>query len=165
MAFKRDLLEDWIRLSFPGETLVAYTVATAAGGSEEGSRHATSGVDGDRERDELRLQLGLADAAKVVAGESTTFLAVTQTQLVVGSRSSVRNRPKDLVVAAPLTDVGVHWFDAGGGPNSFRHWVIDLGGGSWRTDRTGLKALGRETKTATAADEFVAALGDRAVQH
>lgn len=165
MAFKRGLLEDWIASNFPGETLVGYTICIAAGGSEQGTRHSTSGVDGDERRDQLRLQLGLADGAKVTAGESGTFLATTHTRLVVGSRSSVRNRPADLIVAAPLTDVRVHWFDATASSNWFRHWVIDLGDGRWRTERTGLKALGRDTKIAPVADEFVATLGDRAVQH
>lgn len=165
MAFKEGLLAGWIESNFPGETLAGYTVATASGGSEQGTRHSTAGVDGDDQRDQLRIRLGFADDAKVTVGESGTFLAATQTRLIVGSRSSVRNRPKDLIVAAPLTDVRVHWFDATVSSNWFRHWVIDLGGGRWRTDRTGLKALGRETQIAPVADEFVAVLGDRAVQH
>jgi len=165
MAFKESLLEDWIGSRFPGETVVAYTTATAAGGSEEGTRHATSGADGDDRRDELRIELGFLDNAKVGAGIGNTFFAVTQAQMVVGTRSGVRNRPADVVAAVPLADARVHWFDSTEGPTWWRHWIIDLGDGQWRTDRTGLKALGRATKAASTADDFVAALGDRALKH
>lgn len=165
MAFKASLLQDWIGSNFPGETVVAYTTATTAGGSEEGTRHASNWTLGAKRRDELRIELGFADNAKVGGGAGTTFFVVTQTQLVVGTRSGVRNRPADVVVALPLTDARVHWFDSTEGPTSARHWLIDLGGGQWRTDETGLKAFGRATKAAHEADEFVAALGDRAVQH
>jgi len=166
VAFKRELLERGVTSGFPGETMVAYTISNFVGGAgpTPGS-HSSTGVDGDEERRQLRHDLGLTDDGWVDQWEMSTFIALTQQRLVIGSRSSVRNRPKDLIVEAPRSEVTAHWFDSTVGPSWFRHWVIEFGGGRWRQERTGLKVLGKTTKIAAATDELVAALGDRAVQH
>lgn len=169
MAFKRSHIEKWAAAEFPGETVVSYAVTGtwAAAGfmvptAGAGNLHLSGPGLGDERRRDLVERLGL-DPDGSFTGHQTTFLLLTDRQLVLGSRSAL-NRPKDVLHAAPADAATVYWFDADtGSGNRFRHFLTVFGDGRWRSDRSGLTALGRVLK-ASNADEFVAALGDRAVE-
>ena len=112
---------------------------------------------------DLVQQLGLDDANKVGFMVSTTFLALSDQRVFYGSRSSVRNRPKDLLHEAPASAFTVHWIDDDtGAGNRFRHLLLDFGEGAWRSDRLGLTALNRDLSRHSNLHEFFEVLGERA---
>ncbi|MEQ8842710.1 MAG: hypothetical protein RIB98_17140 [Acidimicrobiales bacterium] len=158
MAFKRAQVEAWTTSTFPGERLVSL-VPTGQGNGNAGYYNSPE----DRRRRLLVEQLALDPDGITGAGYGTTFFVLTEQRLALGTRSSVRNRPKDLLHSAPVDGVRVWWFDhdAGAG-NLHRHFVTDFGDGRWRADYTGLAALGR--RLGSNADDFVAALGERATE-
>ena len=88
MAFKHDQLPAWLATHAPGERLVSYTATGIRVHEHEGSSPL-----GDRQRAAMVKSLGLD--APYLGG--TTFWALTDRQLVLGSRSAMRNRPKDLL--------------------------------------------------------------------
>ena len=127
-----------------------------------GNLHLSGPDLGDGRRRDLVTSLGL-DPDGSLAGDQTTFLLLTDRRLVLGKRSAL-NRPKDVLHTAPADGVTVYWFDADAGSgNRFRHFLTVFGDGRWRSDRSGLTALGKVLKSSN-ADEFLEALGDRAVE-
>ncbi len=163
MAFKYEQLPGWLVTQAPGETLVSY-VATAFGTMSSagvGSSVTPSSSSGMSRREAFAESLDSEQTYR--SGYNTTFYALTDRRLFLGTRSSVRNRPKDVLHSAPISGITVYWFDDDeGGGNVFRHFVTDFGDGTIRSDRTGLKVLGRATKSN--AEHFIDALGDRAVR-
>ncbi len=175
MAFKRANVEKWTETAAPGERFVNYvgtgqnaapTLTHVTTGSDATVVHSSEADLGDNRRLALSDSLGLDRGRQLEQGKATTFYALTDRQLILGTRSSVRDRPKEMLHAARLDDVEVHRFDhdhdAGSG-NRNRHFVTLVGDGYWRGDRTGPTALGRELK-ASNANDFLAALGNRAVE-
>ena len=66
---------------------------------------------------------------------------------------------------APASGLAVHWVDDDrGSGNRFRHLLLDFGGGAWRTDRVGLRAMKQDVATKHNVEPFFAALGERAHQ-
>jgi hypothetical protein len=159
MAFKKEHVEKWLAEKFPGEILVSMV--------SSGLWTATSDRRirnwGDQRRTELATSLGLDQELKISHFYDATFYALTETQIILGTRSGFLNRPKDILHAAPLDGLVIHWFDDTNGPNRARHFVTIFGDGKWRADKTGLTALGRPLKNST-ADEFIQALGSYAKQ-
>jgi len=174
MAFKQEWVDEWTAAVAPGERLVSYLVAAmwtpivvteTAGGSTWHSGHRAKSLDitGDATMDQHIAELTTNPDARVAPMTSAVFYALTNQRLLLGSRSSARNRPKDLLHHAPAEQVIVHWFDhdetAG---NRFRHLLVDFGDGRWRRDRTGLTAMGKDLRSTSNVTEFFEALGDRA---
>ena len=170
MAFKRTHVEKWAATALPGETIVSYVLTTTftPGGFGVVAGGAivvhTNGPDvGDDRRVDLREQLGLDPEKRIDVRKTTNLLVLTNRRLVLATRSA-RNRPKDIVHAGPAEKARVHWFDHDAGSGTrLRHFIIEFGDGYWRTDRSGVTALGRTIK-ANNADGFVAALGSRAIE-
>ncbi|HAP78234.1 MAG TPA: hypothetical protein DCR14_19395 [Acidimicrobiaceae bacterium] len=176
VAFKREWVDEWVTKVAPGERLLSYVVAamwtpivvkeTHGGNSwHDGPRATSLRIEGDAAMDRLIAEL-VADPTKRVAPSATgVFYALTTNRLLLGSRSSLRNRPNDLLHQAPATAATVYWFDheetAG---NAFRHLLVDFGDGRWRRDRSGLTALGKDLRATSNVDEFFAAMGTRAHQ-
>ncbi|MCB2223708.1 MAG: hypothetical protein KQH83_05975 [Actinobacteria bacterium] len=169
MGFKHQDLDAWAAEHLPGETVVSWVTTSAdmpGGGAFRAGDgplvHYSGPTGGIRRRAAVAKELGY-DPDKGFRGYGGTFLLLTDTSLSLGTRSGVRNRPKDLLHTAPLAGVRVHWFDhdAGSG-NRFRHFITDFGDGRWRTEHTGLTALKRPVSSN--ADAFLAALGDLAVE-
>ncbi|MBT3337364.1 MAG: hypothetical protein HN855_08650 [Anaerolineae bacterium] len=160
MAFKKQHVEKWIAAEFPGEKLVSMVASGlwTVDYSGTGSRNP-----GDHRRTELVASLGLDQELQISPFYSTTFYALTEKQIILGTRSGFSNRPKDIIHAAPLDGLIIHWFDDTVGPNRSRNFVTIFSDGKWRADKTGLTALGRPLKNST-ADEFVKALGSHAKQ-
>jgi hypothetical protein len=171
-TFKHELLGPWLAEHAPGDRLVSYITTTTKGIGYSGpapgsttSRSTGSPERCDQARSDLADSLGLDEERSVGRGYLDVFHVLTDRQLVIGSISSFRQRPKDVLHAAPLEEVRVHWFDCDSGAGThFRHFVTVLGDGSWRSDKTGVKAMGKVLKAASRVDEFVAALGDRAIE-
>lgn len=174
MAFKREWVEDWVASVAPGERLVSHVAAamwtpmavTAVPDGNPWTSDLRAGnvhFKGDDVMDRRIAEFG-ADPARAVAPMiDVGFYALTDRRLLLGSRSSVRNRPKDLLHAAPAGQVTVFWFDSmETGRNLFRHLLVDFGEGYWRRDRTGLEVLGKDLRATSNVDHFFAALGPRA---
>ena len=170
MALKRAHVEKWAANALPGETVISYVVtstftpsgpAIVAGGWI--LVHTRSPELGDEQRSDLITHLGLDREKRLQVQSQSTLLVLTGRQLVLATRSAL-NRPKDILHSGPVEQIRVHWFDhdAGSG-NRFRHFVTEFGDGHWRSDRSGLTALGRDLK-ASNADDFVSALGDKAIE-
>jgi hypothetical protein len=169
MALKRSHFEKWAAAEFPDETFVSYAVTSTwkavgfmvpTGGA--GNLHISGPDLGDGRRRDLVQRLGL-DPNGGFPGSQTTFLLLTDRRMVLGARSAL-NRPKTVLHTAPVDGVTVYWFDADAGSgNRFRHFLTVFGDGRGRSDRAGLSALGRELQSSN-ADEFVEALGDRAIE-
>lgn len=161
MAFKKEHVEKWLAEKFPDERLVSM-VSSGLWAATTDRRIRNSG---DQRRTELAEALGLDEELKIPWYHDSTFYALTRNQIILGTRSGFRNRPKDLIHAAPLEGLTIHWFDDEIGPNRARHFVTVFGDGSgkWRSDKTGLTALGRPIKNSP-ADEFIKALGSHAKQ-
>ncbi len=160
MGFKQEHLGPWLAAQAPGESLVSYVVTSvgSVGSTNVGSGLSASSSSGIERRMAFAETLG----AETNITRDTTFWALTDRRLILGTRSGVRNRPKELLHSAPVEQVTVHWFDDDeGGGNRFRHFVTDFGDGTIRADRTGLTVLGRSANSN--ADAFLDALGDRAV--
>ena len=162
MAFKHEQLSGWLADRAPGETLVSHTptgfgqVNSAGVGSS-----VTPGASGGIARREAFAE-SLGAEQKYSSGYNTTFYALTDRSLILGTRSGVRNRPKDVLHSAPVGGITVYWFDDDeGGGNSFRHFVADFGDGTIRSDCTGLTMLGRPLKSSK-GKQFIDALGERA---
>ena len=167
MAFKGEDCKAWVEAqAAPGEQFVSYVVT--------GTRTPANPAPVGRERDGIRFngtealrdlaqRLGLDDANKVGLMVESTFLALTDQRVLYGSRSSFRDRPKDLLHAAPLSGFTVYWIDDDiGAGNRFRHLLLDFGDRAWRTERIGLTALKKDMSHRTNVHEFFEALGDRA---
>ena len=161
MAFKHEQLTGWLATQAPGESLVSYVVTSfgQVGSSNPGSGVTSSSSSGIDRREAFAASL--EPERPLSGGYNTTFYALTDRRLILGTRSGVRNRPKDVLHSAPVDDITVYWFDDDeGAGNSFRHFVADFGDGTIRSDRAGLTMLGRPAKSN--ADHFIEALGDRA---
>ena len=161
MAFKRGHIESWVAEQFSGERLLSYVATSTRGGAIPGAGgvHSSGSIGGDAERAALAESIGLDAEGQLVIAHEATFWALTDRQLLLGTRSGLRNRPKEVLHAAAIDGVRVWWFDSDPEVgNQFRHFLVDLGDGSWRGDRTGLKALGRELTTSN-SDEFLQVLG------
>ena len=168
MAFKAELCRTWVEERTGGaDRYLTHVVTQTRTPQKVGhpgltSSFAFSGADLIRER---AAQLGLAEEDKVGLLQETTFVALSQQRVFYGTRSSFRNRPKDLLHEAPASEFAVHWVDDDiGSGNRFRHLLSDFGQGAWRTDRIGLTALGRDMGASTNIEEFFSVLGDRAQQ-
>lgn len=161
MAFKKEHVEKWIAEKFPGERLVS--MVSSGLWSASTNRHIRN--PGDMRRTELAESLGLDQELKIPWYHDATFYALTNKQIILGTRSGFLNRPKDILHAAPLEGLIIYWFDDNNKPNIARHFVTVFGddSGKWRADKTGLTALGRPIKSST-ADEFIQALGSHAKQ-
>ena len=159
MAFKKEHVEKWLSQKFPGERFVS--MVSSGLWSASTNRHIRN--PGDQRRTELAESLGLDQELKIPPFHQNTFYAITDKQIILGTRSGFSNKPKDLLHAAPLDGLTIHWFDDTNDPNRARHFVTVFGDGSgkWRSDKTGLTALGRPLKNST-ADEFIQALGSHA---
>ncbi len=168
MAFKKEHVEKWLAEKFPDEKLVSMVSsglwATNYSGPS-GSHTSRFRDSGDKGRTELAESLGLDQDLKLSPFHSATFYALTENQIILGTHGGFLGRPKDILHAAPLKGLVIHWFDDTNGPNRARHFVtiFNDGSGKWRADKTGLTALGRPLKNST-ADEFVKALGSHAKQ-
>lgn len=166
MAFKEEHCQAWLGEHAPGETLVSYLVTqTWAPQKTHGVGMDTnvhfSGTEIIRNK---AAELGLADDDKVGQFQDRTFLALTTDQIVYGSRNW-RDRPKHFLHAAPAGDFQVHWVDEDYGAGTHvRHLLLDFGGGAWRTDRVGLRAMKQDTAKKHNVEPFFAELGDRAHQ-
>jgi hypothetical protein len=168
MAFKKEHVEKWLAAKFPDERLVSMVssglwASSYSGTGTSGGFNSNLRDPGDQRRTELAASLGLDPELKIPHFHSTTFYALTENQIILGTRSSFLNRPKDILHATPLDGLVIHWFDDTIGPNRARHFVTIFGDGKWRADKTGLTALGRPLKNST-ADEFIQALGSYAKQ-
>ncbi len=162
MSFKREHVAKWMAREFPGDRFVTYVVTSTrgAGSVGVGAESEQVPIGGDAQRSALAESLGLDPGGRLRATHDETFWVLTDRQLVLGSRSAFRNRPKEVLRAAPIDGVRVWWFDSDpDAGNQFRHFFTDFGDGSWRGDRTGLTALGRELTTAN-AQEYVQVLGE-----
>lgn len=169
MAFKGEDCMAWVEAqAAPGERFVSHVVT--------GTRTSTNPAPAGRLRTgltfsaaeavrDLAQQRGFDDADKVGFMVESTFLALTDQRVFYGSRSSFRDRPKDLLHAAPAADFALHWVDDDlGSGNRFRHLLLDFGDGAWRIERIGLAALGKDQSHRTNVHHFFEALGDRAHQ-
>lgn len=164
MAIKRSHIEQWLSTILPSEALLAWTPAASWTGTYVlGDVSSDLHLVGDDIVAAAPRRLGL-DQDRRTLSASTGFYALTTRELLLGSRSSVRNRPKDLVVRVPAGGVTVHWHDAEeAGGTTMRHVIVEFGDGTWRTDRIGLRVAGRASSVLTDVEEFFAALGARAV--
>lgn len=164
MAFKGEQCEAWVAEQAPGERFVSYLVTgtgTPTNPSPVGMRSGMT-FHGPEALRELAAQRGLDDAHKVGFLVESTFLALTDQRVLYGSRSSLRNRPKDLLHAAPSSGFSLTWVDDDrGAGNRFRHLLIDFGDGAWRIERTGLTALNKDLSGHTNVHHFFDAVGDR----
>lgn len=175
MGFRREWVEGWLReVGEPGEHLLSHAVTAMWKGVSLRPGTSTLGGGGlsaevlklEGEEILVRRTEGMAlDPDRAVAPLShATFLALTDRRLLLGSRSGFRNRPKDLLHAAPLDGVRIHWFDhPEGAGNRFRHLLIEFGDGAWRADRSGLSALGKDLTGTSNIHHFFGVVGDRAV--
>jgi hypothetical protein len=166
MALKAELCEAWVEAqAAPGERYLTYVVTSTNAPTNPapvGSRTGMTFSGAEAVRDLVR-RLGLNDADKVGWGVSSTFLALSDRRVLYGSRSSFRDRPKDLLHEAPASGFAMYWVDDDtGAGNRFRHLLLDFGEGAWRTDRIGLTALGKDMSHRTNLHEFFEVLGDRA---
>jgi hypothetical protein len=168
MAFKREHVEKWLAEKFPGERLVSMVssglwAASYSAPGTSGSFSSNHRNPGDQRRTELAASLGLDQELKIPFFYQSTFYALTETKIILGTRGGFLGRPKDILHVAPLEGLVIHWFDDTNDPNRARHFVTVFGYGSdkWRADKTGLTALGRPLKHST-ADEFIKALGSHA---
>ncbi len=166
MAFKAELCKTWVEAQAgPGEQYVTHVVTSTNTPLVPNSVGMNSNINFSRTEAirEVASQLGLEDENKVGFLVSNTFLALTGQSVFYGSRSSFRDRPKDLLHQAPLSDFTLYWVDDDiGSGNTFRHMLLDFGGGAWRTDRIGLTALKKDMSHRTNVHEFFEVLGDRA---
>jgi hypothetical protein len=163
-------VEKWAANALPGETVISYALTSTYTPSGPGIlvggwilAYARSPELGDNRRSDLITHLGLDREKRLQVQSESTLLVLTDRQLVLATRSAL-NRPKDILHAGPAGRIRVHWFDhdAGSG-NRFRHFITEFGDGHWRSDRAGLTALGRDLK-ASNSDDFVSALGDKAIE-
>ena len=175
MGFKRVWVEDWFAgHAEAGEQLLSYAVTATwtgvvvTGTYDIGSFTSASAGDLTLKGEEMMREriagMPLDPEGHVSPLTQTTFLALTDRRLLLGSRSSMRNRPKDLLHAAPADGVRVHWFDHHESVgNRFRHLLVEFGDGHWRADRSGLSAFGKDLTGTSNIHHFFEALGPRAV--
>ncbi len=159
-----DRIEKWLATEFPGETLRSHLFATKIAPSflVPNSFIEVSGNYGDAGRAAFISSLALDPDKRIGAFVDSTVYALTDRQLCIASRGGIRQRPKELLHAAPHAGLKVYWYDdkpeAG---NQFRQLVFVFPDGSWRGDRTGIKVLGKVPKAAN-AHHFIEALGPMA---
>lgn len=166
MAFKEEQCRAWVGEHAPGEHLVSYLVTqtwapqnTHAPGMDTNLHFSGAEVVGNR-----AAELGLVEEGKVGRFEDRTFLALTQGLVLYGSRSW-RDRPKRLLHSAPASDLTIYWVDEDHGAGThLRHLLLDFGGGAWRTDRVGLRAMKQDVAAKHNVGPFFTALGGRAHQ-
>lgn len=172
MAFKRQWVEDWVGEHAPGERLVShlvtatwkgfYVTGTFKAGAMAGQRAEQLTLKGEAAFNERIQALGLDPNLQVAPMVDASFFALTEQRLLFGSRSGMRNRPKDLLHAAPVGSVTVYWYDHDeGAGNRFRHLLVQFGDGRWRAERSGLSALGKDLTDTSNAYHFAQALGSR----
>lgn len=166
MAFKEEQCQGWLAEHAPGESLVSHLVTAMwapqnTHGAGMNTNMEFSGTEVLRKR---ATELGLEDDDKVGQFHDKTFLALTPDRILYGSRNW-RDRPKDLLHVAPASDFVVHWVDEDYGAGThLRHLLLDFGGGAWRTDRVGLRAMKQDTAAKHNVEPFFGALGGRARQ-
>ena len=167
MAFKAEQCPAWIEAhGGTGERFISHLVTgTRVGANPTPTVGMRSGMEftGTQAVAELARRLGLDEAHKVGFGVESSFLAVTDRHVYYGTRSSFRDRPKDLVHRAPIGSFTLYWVDDDtGAGNRFRHLLLDFGDGHWRGERIGLAALGKDMSSRTNLQHCFDALGDRA---
>lgn len=165
MAFKAEDCRAWVEAQAPGARFVSYLVTGTATPVNPAPVTIRSGMtfNGPELLREIASERGLDDDRKVGFLVEASFLALTDQQIFYGSRSSFRNRPKDLLHVAPASGFSLHWVDDDrGAGNRFRHLLLDFGDGAWRIERIGLTALNKDMSHRTNLHEFFEALGDRA---
>lgn len=156
-----DRIETWLTREFPGETLRShlFTSKLATSLLVPDSFIEVSGNYGDAGRAAFMNSLALDADKQIGKWVDNAVYALTDRQLCIASRGGIRERPKELLHAAPHAGLKVYWYDdqpeAG---NQFRQLVFVFPDGSWRGDRTGLKVLGKVPK-ASNANHFIEALG------
>lgn len=166
MAFSEARCREFVGEHAPGEPLVSYMVTqTWAPQNTHGAGMNTnmtfSGTQHIRER---ATELGLVEENKVGQFQEKTFLALTEGRILYGSRNW-RDRPKALLHSAPGDAFAIHWIDEDYGAGThLRHLLLDFGGGAWRTDRVGLRAMKQDVATKHNVEPFFATLGGRAHQ-
>lgn len=166
MAFTEEHCRVWVGEHAPGEQLVSHLVTqtwapqnTHAVGMNTNMHFSGTEIIRDK-----AAELGLNDDDKVGLFEDKTFLALTRGLILYGSRNW-RDRPKKLLHSAPADDFAIHWVDEDYGAGThLRHLLLDFGGGAWRTDRVGLRAMKQNTAAKHNVEPFFAALGERAHQ-
>lgn len=165
LTMKPERIEEWVATEFPGETLESHLLASqfSPQHSAPGSHTVSSGDFGDSERAAFIESLELDPDKKAGHLVESSVYALIDRQLCIATRGGLRERPKQLLHAGPREGLTVYWYDgrveAG---NQFRHFVFVFADGTWRGDRTGVKALGRVPKAGN-AHHFTEALGPAAV--
>ncbi|MCB1003923.1 MAG: hypothetical protein KDB35_07020 [Acidimicrobiales bacterium] len=166
LTMKPEHIAEWVARELPGDTLESHLLASQYSPqySAPGSHTSSSGDFGDRQRAAFVESLALDPDRKIGFLVQSTVYALTDRRLCIATRGGFRDRPKELLHAGPREGLTVYWYDgrveAG---NQFRHFVFVFADGSWRSDRTGIKAMGRVPK-ANNAQHFTAALGPAAVE-
>lgn len=166
MAFKEEHCQAWLSEHAPGETLVSYLVTQMwapqnTHAPDMNTNMNFSGVEIIRRK---AAELRLEDDNKVGQFQDRTFLALTDDQIVYGSRNW-RDRPKHFLHAAPAGDFQLYWVDEDYGAGThLRHLLLDFGGGVWRVDRVGLRAMKQNAAKKNNVEPFFAELGERAHQ-
>ena len=166
MAFEEEHCRVWADEHAPGEPLVSYLVTqTWAPQKTQGVGMDTnmhfSGAEVIRDK---AAELGLVEENKVGQFQEKTFLALTSDHILYGSRNW-RDRPKHLLHSAPASEFALHWVDEDYGAGThLRHLLLDFGGGAWRTDRVGLRAMKKDVTARNNVEPLFAALGERAHQ-
>lgn len=169
--FKAKHLERWLDEHAPGEAVIAHhpAVSLAVGGFVvPGAPGVSVSADdkGAGQRIDLVTSLGYTDADRAGGGVGNTFYLLTEQRFLLGSRSSTRNRPKDLLHAAPRSRVRLHWFDDPEGANQSRNFVVEFRDGTYRADKMGITLLGRPQVDAERQSRtLIDALGDGAVRY
>jgi hypothetical protein len=103
------------------------------------------------------------DPARRVHGRTQNALVLAGGRLVgIGMGGLLRPAPKEVILDVAADGIAVEWFDNSSAGNAFRNWIIDLGDGRFYASATGIRILGKRTQMADQADEFAAALGERA---
>ena len=165
-VMKPERVDEWVARDFPGETLVSHLLASQYSPqySAPGSHTISSGDFGDSQRVEVTRSLELDPDKRVASPKEFTVYALTDRQLGVATRGGFRERARELLHAGPREGLTVYWYDgrveAG---TQFRHFVFVFADGTWRSDRTGVKALGKVPKDNN-AHPFTEALGSAAVE-
>ncbi len=166
--FKAKHLQRWIDEHAPGETVVAHhpAVSLSVGGfvvpGTAGIAISAEDRGADRRIDLVR-SLGYTDEQRAGGGAENTFYLLTDRRFILGSRSSTRNRPKDLVHSAPRSAVRLHWFDDPDGSNRSRNFIVEFGDGTYRSDKMGITLLGRPQEDAERESRtLIDALGGQA---
>ena len=166
MAFDEERCRGWLGEHAPGEHLVSYLVTQtwAPQNTHAPGMDTTTNFSGTEVVRATASELGLVEENKVGLFEERTFLALTGGRILYGSRNW-RDRPKKLLHSAPVSELTIYWVDEDYGAGThLRHLLLDFGGGAWRTDRVGLRAMKKDVAAKHNVEPFFTALGGRAHQ-